>query len=166
VSFFTQDDSRTSSVTVNSGYTEVIAGAHGPSTAGSTGMAFGVSYKTLTATNTENPPAWSTNRADSWVANTLLFDELFTFTISATLKDSSGTALADGIKVMAFDSTAFTAANAFDRLIVRAADVLANGDGTITLTVYSGGDKIIMVDPADEANMSGETLITHPITPV
>lgn len=161
------DDSRSTTGTVPSGYTTCGAGVSGPVTAGATGVGGGCAYLGIAADNNENPPAWGAlGRSDTWVAVTILMRGISYYTVDATLKLSNGDPIPDGVKVVCLEADVLAGVTMpGDTLLVRAVDTLANGDGTITMTVFSDTDKVLIPDVTDSA-MAGESLITLPITPV
>ena len=164
ISYYSEDDSRSTATSGPSGYTVDIHQAGGPATAGTTGLAFGSAYVTRTATATEDPGNWSTGRSDTWVANTIIVRGLELYNITETLRLSDGSPIADGVKVVALESDAILNANPGDTLIVRAVDVISGGAGEISLTVYTSTDKVLIADYSDPS-LNGETLVTTPITP-
>jgi hypothetical protein len=166
ITLYSKDDSR-SVPTGNppTNYTLVFVGAGGPATAGAAGLAFGVAYRTFTANNQEDPPAWPADaKTDTWTAQTILVRGLHQFSIIETLRLSNGDPVPNGVNVYALDLDSFLAAGVGDQIYIRAKNVVSGGSGGISLTVYSDGDKILIIDP-DDVNMNGETLVTLPITP-
>lgn len=152
---------------VPSGYTEVYSGTAGPSTPGNTGLSFSCAYKLITNALNDNPGAFTLSGSVSWAALSWSFEGSSPYSISMTLKDSSGTTLPDGVGVILIDASeiAALATGNNDGVYVHDASTLSNGDGTYSATIYTGTDKVLIVDPNDAGSIDGETMITPPITP-
>jgi hypothetical protein len=88
------------------------------------------------------------------------------YQVTETLQDSAGVALADGINVVAVEASTF----ASGQLNVVGSAAIAGGAGSVTITVTTGNDVMLIPDPVNASMPPGsvalkETVIAGPITP-
>lgn len=88
------------------------------------------------------------------------------YTIGVTLKDSSGTAVANGVRVLAVKASEVASVAAGGTLNVEDVVETSGGTGSATFHFYDNTNaRVIFVDPNDSSSIDGETLITTSITP-